>query len=1373
MPLKADEAKYENGKVEIAAAVLEAATEGSKISLVVTYDRKEDGKVVDTVKLEKTLDVLTGKELVAKPVDIEKVVAKVGEEELDLDKELAPDTEVELTPIVLDQYGNEFTTEDNTVRWAITEGADLVSFLVKEGDTEVESDEKVLTAKTVKYVAKAPGKVVITAFNQSNGKKATHEITIGEVDINKLTYTLTEEEKEAAASAINFEEAALGTITFNKGADLQPEDVKYKVTETKDGKEVDASAKVEIKTAWKEVAEGQEPTEMTVTATAKEEGTYKITPYAVNEKGKEVVAETPATLTSTKHADVKTVELLDVEKENVLKVTEPKTAVTKELVFKNKYDEPIEPDFAKDNEGNVIKGKIEGLTINSSNDGLLEVSGVTKTEATEEKDAKYTIELTPKKAGEAVLTLQGIGKPVVYNFTLEGSVLTEAKVEKESLEPMIAGDTVEVKGEDGTVTNETKAQYNKLTLHDQDGDQMPDLANNTEYKFEVYDSKGNKVEAVEQSKFGLAVVNATEDEEGNIVESSPATDESAKYVKVAPTEEAKAGKYTVKVIAQAENKDEKLKEVAAEFKLEVKEARKAKELKVDPTSTNIALDGQAKVLVTLTDQYGEPFALKDGKDIKVTVKDLAEDATSPFNAELLKATSVEGEVGQYEFTVKPVVDSGQYTLVVSYEVEEATTDKKAVVIEEEVTVTVGVGAELVKSLEIENEKNEIVDGKATYLYKANGTDKKKPFTLVAKDENGEIVNIDTAGEGITWHSSNPDVATVGKDGKVTTKELPENTEETVEVWADYYGAVTTEKVTIVVSNKEEKIQPNTLQATVPVKVDGKDKDQIVTEVVIDENAPNGTITLTYTGTDQYGDSKDAIDFSTLQIPNTAVATAEQLTDDEDKKTNKVKITAVKEDKTNIRTVIDGAELNLPIIVKKEAVVIAQDAKTLETAKATIEALNADGNVIEVEGKDLEPSVAKVKDAIQEKLNDDSITVEVTEVEEDKTRSLASADDTKVGEGQSESSNEGTGDDDGGTGETDTPTTNQKTYNVTLSKGKAKLDEFPVTVEFVLTQEAADQEAVETALGKVENEYEVPFGTEGEGIITAVQDAVTTDIDNEDIKVSVAKAEADTLGKYTVTLKKGKAVKTKDVTVKEAAEKLPGVTISNETSTEGTDKVDGAKATAAVYTFTLSGETVSEGTLVLTAGGKTVEVKVTTEMKDLQAVARAVATAIENETGLGFTAEAKDDTVVLTATTEGVTNVFDNIKLADKVQESEQTTSVTAKGEVTTEGKAKVEGTPATPATYTFTVSKAKHPGTIKVTVDGKTVEVEIAEDKLTAEGVAAAIAAATFENADVTVDDTDKTKLTFTAKETGKKEGFKVAIADKSSKEDTLAADGE
>ena len=1088
MPLKGD-IKIENGKVTVSNQNLKAEDE---LTFTLSYVKDEEKKETITSE-EFKFELEKGEKAEATTID-----AVTDDQE---GKEILPTvgntlSNVKLTADVRDQYGNEVNVEEEGIRWVVTKGADLIKITVDGEEQDLTKDPIIDGEKTLEFEAVDSGDVVIEAYLKSKaGEKATYTTTIGVVEVSKLTFEPVKGDDGEVAKVIttNKSEKAvvLGTVKPNSGATIKPEDVKFKVTKKGDDDKQVAVPEgvVEAKAVYAKDAEGKETDEIQVEVKATETGEYTVTPYVVVD-GKEVVAETPGTFTSGPEGTIDEI-VIDYKAKN----EKVEKGLEIPVTFKNEHGEEIQQG---DNKVNVTTSNsdITPKLVEQLVDGKPTGKMVLKfyTEDTED--------YTAVQAGVARITLQSGDVIETVDVKFVGAKITTVEVTDAKAE-IIAGE------------NEDPV-YNQVTFFDQDNEEM---AKPEDTKATVVDKDGEDVTGATAT-----IVDVYFNDKGEIVRADENTTvPTFKAVEVTASDKVAAGDYKVVVTAQAEDKENKVEEVSTSFDLTVNEVRTLETIEIDPTKSTVSFGADSVSTVKLTDQYGKAMAAPKNIKVKLMTKDEeGKDVIVNQDLELVEVTKdEESVVGEYTLTIPEKIykSSGNFTIVVESEVKEATDATEAVVKKAVADLSIVTGSKTIAEANIVSPGLIGENGEALHYVKSG---QEVTFEIEAFDKDGN--QIVTAANDSWWTVD-------GAEGQFTpsytvtapTLEADEKERE-VTVKMDVFGNIVKE-FTFIVKNDDSVAQKDTLKATTLDK-DGKPVKVDFTEgIVIDENSPNGAVELTFTATDQYGQEMTSFGNLNPQSLDASVATVAK------EGNNKVVVTAVKEGNVDIRTVVDLNDVRIPVIVTKEAVEAKEAASAadaaLNTAKDALKDKEAEDYTEETwekvtEAQEMPETTTEEKNAKAKAINE---AVEGLKTKEEANAEAADAALQKAVDSIPQDLDE--------EGKYTTDSVQavkdaQAKPEETTENKNAKAEAINKAVKELELQADADKKAVDAALGKVKDSYEAAEGTEdtADKKIAAVKEAVEKDVANEEVKVEITEED----GTFTVTLTKGDAKETKDITI---------------------------------------------------------------------------------------------------------------------------------------------------------------------------------------------------------------------------------------------------
>lgn len=913
MPLttgKTPEISIENDTITLKRTL----TAGDKLVIKVT------NKEGDVVKGEGTFEYTVAEAEAAVPTTVAGVKATVNEAE-PKDGFVAGDV-IKLTPDVRDQF-NTPVTQDAKVRYVVTEGADL---LAAKGKNTLGSNEKTAdadNAEAATLTVEKPGTVKVDVFNVKNGNKYTVTLEVGAKKLETITSP-----KDPINNAVNHEAFKSAAIKATEGAAFTADMVKFHVTDA-NGK-VTEDLKVEAKTAT-ETKDGLTKGDVYFTGKTTKDGKYNVTPYVGDTFTAEGVIKGGAVaVTSTVNKVATKIEAFEL---GTLKKGQ---AVKKAVKVLNKHGEDITKEVAeadKQDAGLIFTAYQDGAKVGAD-------KSVTATKKYDDKEKVLNVTFTGKVDGEYTLraTVTGTAVTLDVPVTVETTQLEKIAFNSKNIyEGVISGD---------------KATYHIIKATDSKGDAIipKEL---TGWKV-TSDLTGENEKSTSAS-----VVYVVTDKDGKLTDTGATKDnaeaialkvDTEKVASIKALKEDKLVKYNV--VAQAAKGEAKAIEASATVKVQA--ARVADKVAVTPSTVNVGLGGTTKIIVNVTDQYGDAFTLAEeavpaatGEKFKIGKVAQSKDA---------KNKNIEG---QYEFTAT-ANDTGSHTI------EVAVGDKKATV-----NVNVAPASELVKEIEITGEG--VKDGKAENILAANKQNA-IDLNVVGKDAAGNAINVKQ--DEVIWTSSDATVATIDKTtGEVKTLAVEAGKDKEVTFTADLFGKK--QSITFTVSAEKSKLKAGTLAIAKPEDVDG-DKETEGVQIVLgadSQEAPvvkDGAITVTFTGTDQYGDNENFTPVVNATSYNASVATATA----EDAV---VKITAVKAGETQIRVTVDADEIIIPVLVKQEAVdaiEAAKEAKKVEEATESVNALFDDNENKEALAEDVDQDAITTAEKLVNALKDGDAKTEL-------------------------------------------------------------------------------------------------------------------------------------------------------------------------------------------------------------------------------------------------------------------------------------------------------------------------------------------------------------------------------------------------------------
>ena len=463
--------------------------------------------------------------------------------------------------------------------------------------------------------------------------------------------------------------------------------------------------------------------------------------------------------------------------------------------------------------------------------------------------------------------------------------------------------------------------YQEISFADQDKVAVDVKSDDTNLKVEVVDAEG---EVVTENVPTVELVEVTKDKDGNVVLATDDAKEIQNAVAVS-TEDAAEGTYTVQLSYKVDDKTT----VKDTFKVTVGEARKVNTITVTPVSDTIALNGENKYTVNIVDQYGKPFNA-DVTIPAVTGLTISEPTLSKNkeNADIK---------GQYEFIVTGQ-DTGNFEVVINALAEGGEeVDTKSI----KLPLEVKAASELISDIKLTGDNfNE--DG--TYKYQVNAKEDKDyaDFVTVKGLVEGSTTEVNLDASDIEWGSSNPELATISSDGKLSVKALAQDAKDTeVTFTADVQGV--TKSFTVVLSKEASKLDTKTLEVKDAKKIDA-DAEKAGVQVKLDNDTSkdatdgekDGAIELTFTGLDQYGVKAADAALAGLTVKSTNASVA-SVSPEVTEAAGEIKISAVKAGTANVRVTVNATEV---LVLNVEVTQAAVDAVKAAADKAATESFNA-------------------------------------------------------------------------------------------------------------------------------------------------------------------------------------------------------------------------------------------------------------------------------------------------------------------------------------------------------------------------------------------------------------------------------------------------
>ena len=900
LPLKSTdeyEVKATNGKlvVQIKEGVRVLAKDAKVAIKLEVVDA--DNKVIETSTANFT--VVEGE--AAAPTTVEAVTATyaktINEHKADeAVTEVLPNDEIKLTADVKDQYGNPVTTVakgKNLIRWVVKEGKD---FIATSGETDLTSGSLDTNDNTVSFKAVKPGTLTIEAYNIANGDYETYTVEIGASKLTAITVgkELTDNGKNLVANPYNNEEGIVAVLTADPtGAALKAEDVKFDV---KPGKGL---TKEDITVTAEEITVGKgddAKKHIVVKATTKKAGTYSVTPFVGEAIDADKVAKGEAIEVKTTLNPV--VESFEIEpvKENEVNV---KGIVTKALTFKNKHGEEIKVGESK-------------VTVTSSD------NDVATAEAVDNKEGNATIKLTGVKEGDVTVTV--VAGKVSKQLTFK--VVGAAKIDKVSLGNAIT---------DGVYQGSNEKVVQVIEVKDQFGnDFIPE--NTTDITLTTDPSVEN---------FATVSYYKVDEKTGEISTDSVDRDAAkgvALVISAEKVEKLEADK-KVKVTATVEGKE------VSKVDVTVKPAAALKEVKATAKTTQVAQGASTVVRVVPTDQYGnvvaglvEGITLVDESVFKIAasgVKEVKEgDKTVGYDVTI---TTVEGaKPGKSTVEFKAAKDGANASAKIDFTVVEAIEAIGSVEIKEVEGLQNAAPENGVKLEAIVKDKDDqVLEVTAKDLtWSITGVKDAKGNALTVTEDKGTYT-VTLADEAKTQVKLTITDGVLATDTKDSLKGLTIDVAVQVET-ANFKTAETTVTITNEAPAYKEGFKIEKAFEGKPAQENVAEAKEVKVENNIIEITDEATqaVTLTFTGTDQYGDI--------FGIAEDVTATSASSLATDDKGSLNLKLTEDAEAETALQTITitstTGEDGKVYISYGKERLEL--DVKVSASVKAIAEAKSA-------------------------------------------------------------------------------------------------------------------------------------------------------------------------------------------------------------------------------------------------------------------------------------------------------------------------------------------------------------------------------------------------------------------------------------------------
>ncbi len=910
MPLSSGEIAIGNSKDTV--EIKRGLKEGDKLSITV------QNKSVEKVIGESTFEYTVGKAEVAVPTSVAGIkAAKEGKEVTEV---AALDT-LTLTADVRDQFNNPVDSTKCNMRWVVSEGKELLAdatengFLGKnEGKDQVDTNG----SNFVKLKAEKPGKVVIEAYNKSNGAKAVYTFEIGAKKLTSITAPT-----EFNGTFNNEELKTTDKFSVNEGAGLTADAIKFNVVSKTTGIEAsDIQVSAQLRGGDK-----ADKNDIILVAKTSKPGKFEITPYIGTSFNDEKAVKANTVTLETKLNDIATsvATIGDIS----AKVGTP---VEKEIVIKNKHNEVITAEST---------GK---LNFKVFKDG----------KAVEENKSVKAEEVSNSKTGKlekVKFTANAAGNFVVRISVGDSAAFTEVKVSAEVTK--LASIDLGADIYDGVVAGDTDKVYRIIDARDNKGDAiLPSI--------DGWTVKSGEIDLAADGKVEVNYVAKNKDGKWEVVGKDKA---EAIALVIDPSKNVATEENTPLAIKVTKPDAGDDKAIEGNLNVTVKKARALSKITVDNKNVSVGLNGETTISFSLQDQYGKSFAVNNLNDLKIS----SSDATK---------VTIEGNAKAYDKDGTEITDPAGLAKAVSYKVtvKGAGTGSSTITVENKevkdtATVSVATTAEIAKSIKIVANDAKAMNADGTYKYKVGSEE--VPFTIEARDASGNKVAVDT--KDIIWTSSNEAVAKVNENGEVKGQLKPEDKDSEVTITATLFGVKN--EIKLNVSGQVGKLDADSVKlekagdVTDLSKIDA-DANVAGIQLALDGNkedgeADDGTIVLTFAGNDQYGKNQTvSTQVGKALSYNTEIAEA-KLGDN-----STLTITPVKEGNTKVTLTIGSKELAFDVKVTSENKIIKDKAADKEAVDGAIAKVK-DDIVIEEEVTE-----ANVKKAVEAAINNNAITVTV-------------------------------------------------------------------------------------------------------------------------------------------------------------------------------------------------------------------------------------------------------------------------------------------------------------------------------------------------------------------------------------------------------------
>jgi hypothetical protein len=654
-------------------------------------------------------------------------------------------------------------------------------------------------------------------YTEDSSVNASIEITIERADLAGLY--ISPSIPAPSENWYNHEEIILGTITPNDTALLTPEMLQFEKYKVEGSASIEEGEEAPPQTDKIVVsAEVNEEGNIVIKAVTTEPGLYRVKPFVENEDGTKIYAEENGEISveTTINPTITSFEFTEAIGENDL--TEGRT-ISRKVEFRNEHSDLL----------NVPSASLNITVEKDSNPS--EKLTIAKVEGEPEKVT--VLEFTAKNpidsglsageySGEYTVTITvPNGSPdntFVNSFTVNvapAAVISSVELGEIITDEIIAGDENAIVYKHISFIN----NYDNEVIPT--ADELAEFSGNAEWTLEGDDTEVSQVPDISFAYYKTDAENDgyiyndqySSDVEGVafVINAEDCTNNVDRNINVTVTDKNNITDSTIAT---------------------VKAIRQLQTLTVEPEYTSISLNGESKLTITSTDQYGE-FIEIDPSSITI------EGTNVELKENSAKAIPDEGPTSAYEVTVigtKVVSDN------VLVKVGEISSNPIAI----EVKTT----ADTVASVKLTN-NNLDNNGNYKYLVRASKKGSINKITFGLKTYNSEGDHVTIAPSDIIWISNNHDIATV-ENGIVT---INKKIEGKVTITVDVFGV----KSSVILNVSKET--PTCQDGTVVLEnADIIDADENADGIQIsldgdttDTEMEDGTIALTFCGLDQYGD----------------------------------------------------------------------------------------------------------------------------------------------------------------------------------------------------------------------------------------------------------------------------------------------------------------------------------------------------------------------------------------------------------------------------------------------------------------------------------------------------------------------------------------